>query len=302
MRLDLGAGVGQQGRRPVFVGDAHPGIGHLEGDVLLVVDRLVGELLQSLIAHHADQAFVQDVVALGLRRPYARDARIGIEGDRRAGAVRHLVAQGEEILVVDRDGAAELEALAIVIDERDGMARGQRCRSLLPPHGLRTRRIDVGAGGADPAELGIERMRAAGRRQQHDRRRIGIDRFAIPGERNVIDAPALEVDRPLDLRRLDLDAGARGKRDFAALLLGRRRHVLLAGRLWGGGCCCRRRCGLARRRLRRLGLLRLLLLDERILALAFHLRHADEKLPSDQNDRRQHDCENGVLLIVHEML
>jgi hypothetical protein len=53
--------------------------------------------------------------------------------------------------------------------------------------------------------------------------------------------------------------------------------------------------------LRRLGLLRLLLFEQRFLALALHLRHADEILPSDQNDRRQHDSENGVLLIVHEV-
>ena len=36
--------------------------------------------------------------------------------------------------------------------------------------------------------------------------------------------------------------------------------------------------------------------------LLFHLRHADEILPADQHDRREHDGENGVLLIAHREL
>ena len=46
-------------------------------------------------------------------------------------------------------------------------------------------------------------------------------------------------------------------------------------------------------------LLLLLLLQQRLLALLLHLRHADEELPADQHDRRQHDGENGILVVGH---
>ena len=78
----------------------------------------------------------------------------------------------------------------------------------------------------------------------------------------------------------------------------------LAGRL-RSGCPARlrRRAGLRRgpaaarerRRLLRV-LLRLLLLL--VLLLLLHLRQADEILPADQHERRQHDGEDGVLLVV----
>src|SRR5215470_15962016 len=43
-------------------------------------------------------------------------------------------------------------------------------------------------------------------------------------------------------------------------------------------------------------LLRLLLLD---LLLLLHLRDAEIDLPSDQDERGEHDGEDGILLIVH---
>ena len=45
--------------------------------VLLLLDGLVALLLQALVAEHADEALVQDVVAVGLRRAVARDQRVG---------------------------------------------------------------------------------------------------------------------------------------------------------------------------------------------------------------------------------
>ena len=58
-----------------------------------------------------------------------------------------------------------------------------------------------------------------------------------------------------------------------------------------------------RARLRRRLLLRLLLLlEQRFVALLFHLRIADEILPADDDDERQHDGEDGVLVLDHSAL
>ncbi len=49
--------------------------------------------------------------------------------------------------------------------------------------------------------------------------------------------------------------------------------------------------------------LRLFLLLERLLlALLFHLRIADEILPADHHDERQHDGNDGVLVLAHSVL
>src|SRR4029077_364007 len=49
------------------------------------------------------------------------------------------------------------------------------------------------------------------------------------------------------------------------------------------------------------GLLLLLLLEQRLLPLLLHLRHPDEVLPPQQHDRREHDGDDGVL-VVHDVL
>ena len=136
-RIDMGLGIGDECCGPILVGEAEPGIGGGERDGLLLLDVGVGLLLQALVAEHADQAFVQDVVAERVRRPVARDQRIGIKRDRRRAFVGDLVLDGEHVLVVDRDGAAEFEPFAVVPDERHGLADGERARTLLPPHGVR---------------------------------------------------------------------------------------------------------------------------------------------------------------------
>ncbi len=46
----------------------------------------------------------------------------------------------------------------------------------------------------------------------------------------------------------------------------------------------------------------LLLLEQRLLALLLHLRIADEILPADHDDQRQHDGNDGVLVLAHSML
>jgi len=74
-------GVGQQRRRPIFIGDAEPGIADAAEQVALgvrivlqrlgVVDILVGQLLQTTVADIADEAFVQDRIARNRRRAAA---------------------------------------------------------------------------------------------------------------------------------------------------------------------------------------------------------------------------------------
>ncbi len=56
------------------------------GDLLFRLDLAVGEFLQALVAHDAEQAFMQDVIAEHFRPAVARDQRIRIERDRLAAA------------------------------------------------------------------------------------------------------------------------------------------------------------------------------------------------------------------------
>jgi hypothetical protein len=68
---------------------------------------------------------VQDEVAESRWCSFPGDSRIGIERYRRAAFVHDLVADCEEIPVVDGDGAAELKTITIVIDERHRMVDAQ---------------------------------------------------------------------------------------------------------------------------------------------------------------------------------
>ena len=171
----LASVFGQQRRGKIFVGEAEPGVGGVPALGLLVVDLLVGLFLLALIAHHADQAFMQNVIAEHRRRAVARDQRIGKQRDRRAALVGDLVLDGEQIMVVDRDGAGEDEALAVVVGQRHRMIDAERAGALLLPHRIGARHGRGGAGGRHPAEFGVIGVRRARRREQHDRRRIRID-------------------------------------------------------------------------------------------------------------------------------
>ncbi len=175
---------------------------------------------------------MQDVVARDLRRAVARDQRERIERDRRTADIGDVVLDGEEIAVVDRNGAAEGEAFAIVVFQRHRVAGRQTAGALLLPH-----RIAIGnprrrARGRDPAELGIIGMSRVRRREQHDRGRLRIDGVAEFLQRQVVDARALQRNAAGNPRRLDLDAGRGGDRGVAADD-GRSRARLAGGR--GGG-------------------------------------------------------------------
>src|SRR4029079_5693734 len=242
--LTLGGGVGQHSRRALFARDAEPAIGDVEGDGFGFVDFLVAVLLQALLSEIADKAFMQDVVARDLRRAVARDQCERIERDRRGADIADVVPDGEEIAVVDRNGAAEGEALAIVVFQSPRIAWRQTAGAFLLPHRVlvgdargRTRR-------RYPAEFRVIGVRGIRRRVQHDRWRLRIDGIAEFLQRQVVDARALQRDAAGKPRRLDLDAGRARNRGVAAddglgraRLTGRRgsrrRRARLRGGAWG---------------------------------------------------------------------
>src|SRR5580698_10618212 len=97
-------------------------------------------------------------------------------------------------MIIDRDGTRKDQTLAIVVAELDRMIEAERARALLLPHRIRTRHGRTGARGRYPTELGIKSVWCAGRRQQHDRGRIGIDGFAVLLKRQIVEPATLEVD------------------------------------------------------------------------------------------------------------
>ncbi len=238
---------------------------------------------------------MQDVVARDLRRAVARDEGERIERDRCGADVGDVVLDGEEIAVVDRNGAAEGEAFAVVPFQRHRVARRQRARALLLPHRIAVGKPRRRARGRDPAELGIIGMSRVRGREQHDRGRLRIDGVAEFLQRQVVDARALQRDAARKARRLDLDAGRRRDRGVAAN--DGRGRARLAGRRGGGWRRARLWRGRSRRRLRRrfveLGL------GLGLRALPLHLRHVVEILPSDQHEAGQNDGEDGVAIVGH---
>ena len=76
---------------------------------------------------------MQDVVAGDLGRAVARDQRERIQRHRRVADIADVVLDGEEIAVVDRNGAAEGEAFAIVVFQRHRVGRRQGAGAFLLP-------------------------------------------------------------------------------------------------------------------------------------------------------------------------
>ncbi len=199
--------VGKQGRGPIFVGNSEPAFGIIEVGPFFF-DRFVALLLHGAV-EHADEAFVQDVVAERLRHAMAGDQPVGIERHGRRALVADAIFDGEQVLVVNPDGAMELESLAVVVDERHRMSDLQRTRSVLAPHRLGVGQLHGRAGCGDPAELGVEWFLGPRGRQQHDDRRIRIDGLAIFDQREIVEPRAAQIDRSPYARRVDLDARRR---------------------------------------------------------------------------------------------
>ena len=187
-----------------------------------VVDVLVADIPAGLVAEIADQAFMQDVVALDLGRAAPRNQRVRIQRDRRVADIGDVVLDGEEVAIVDRNDAAEGEAVAIVIFQRHGATRRQAAWAFLLPHRVAVGNSHRRAGGRDPAELGVIGIWRARRREQHDRGRFRIDGLAELHQRQIVDLRALQRDAAADARGLDLDARAGADRDVAVTTSGRR--------------------------------------------------------------------------------
>ena len=243
---------------------------------------------------------MQDVVAGDRRRAVTRDQAERIKRDRRIADVGDVVLDGEEILVVDRNGALERQALAVVPAQRHRRCCRQRACAFLRPDGVAARHLDGRTCRRHETELGVERLLGARRREQFNRRGFRIDGLAVFHQRDVVDARAGQRDAAADVGRVDLHARAGCNRGGAAL--DRRSGGwrcrctgLLAGS--GGRRLVRaRRSGRGRRRtggllLRQFGLLR--------GALLFHLRNVVEVLPCDQHKARQDDGEDGIAIFDH---
>ena len=237
---------------------------------------------------------MQDVVALDLRGAVPRNQRERIERDRRIADIADVVLDGEEIAIVDRNGAAEGEAVAIVVFQGHRAVRRQAARTFLLPKRVLVGKPYRGARGRDPAEFRVIGRRRARRREQHAGGRFGVDGGAELDQRQIVDAGALQRDAAADPRGFDFDARRRGYRDLAVDHRGRRGGLGGSGRggrgwragLRGGGAA-----GL-RRRLRKLAL-------GLLGALLFHLRNVEEILPADQHEAGQNDGEDGVAIIGH---
>src|SRR5215472_16749986 len=249
---------------------------------------------------------MQNVITLHLRGAVPRNQRIGKQRHRAAAVVGDVVFDGEQIMLVNGDGAPEDEALAVVVSQRHRPAHTERARSFLLPHRVGTGYGGIAAGRGHPAEFGIKGVRRARRREQHDRRRVRIGFFAILRERQIVDAAAFEIDAAAKPRRLDRNARRGCDHSFTrgGLRLGGRCAGFWRSRYFR----CRRLSGVRswrgrlRARLWRARLRLRLLFELRFLALPFHLRIADEILPADNHDDRQHHGQNGVLVLSHSML
>src|SRR5271166_1483976 len=208
-------------------------------------------------------------------------------------------------MIVNANGAGEDESLAIIVGQRHRVADAERTGALLLPYRLGTGHGRVGAGSGHPPEFSIEGRRRARRGEQHDRRGLRIGLFAILGECQVVDAAALKIDAAAESRCLDRDPRRGSDHRFARsrLRLCRwcagfwRSRYFRRCRLSG---VRRRRAWLCGARLRAAWLRRLF--ELRLLALPLHLRIANEILPADDDEQRQHNGQNGVLVLDHSML
>ena len=279
----LGLLVGNQGGQPVFVGKADPAAdafgpfgGQLLQVVILVFDQLAVE--------DAQGAFVQDVHALGVRRPSARDQRIGMQRHRLGAVVFHPLADLEHVVLVHGDGADETQAFTVVPGQHHRGAGGQLGALRQAPLGVGTGDLGAGVGG-HPAEFGVIGMRRTGGRQKFDFLRCRVGGLAVAGQGQIVQLGAGQRQRPMQGRRADADPLGGGERGVAILHRG----------LGHGGRA--RRGDIARGRNRRGAGGRLLggCLDRLGLGRI-------QPLEPEQDQDREGDGDKQVALFVHDVL
>ena len=113
---------------------------------------------------------MQNIIAEHFRLAVPRNQRIRKKGNRCLALVRDTVLDREQIFVVHRDGTAEFEPFAVVKGQRHRAVDAERARSLLCPDRVGAGQFHGHARRRHPAEFRVKGLRAAGRRQQHDRR------------------------------------------------------------------------------------------------------------------------------------
>ncbi len=218
-----------------------------------------------------------------LRRAVAHHQRIRIERRRAAALVRHMVGDGEHVLVVDADIAREQKAVAVVPLQRHRLARRQRRAALELPRRLVVGQRLVHAGRVGPAEVDEVRIGSALGRQQHDLRALLVGGLVVILETQIVEPRALQQQRAVDRRRVDLDARPARLQRLVARQVRRRRPA--AGTVPGvaAGRC---RPGLF---LVQQGLARL---------LGLHGGGGDEVLPAEQHGGRQDDGKDQIAIVV----
>ena len=241
---------------------------------------------------------MQHIDALDMRRPLALHAGIGIKGNRYAGSVLHLLAHGEHIFRIDRDCPPEHQALAVVIGERDRLADLEHGAGRCRPYRILVGQLEVRAGRLREPMLGEEAAGRARRRQEHDGRALRIDRLVIAGEAEIIERPALQIDRAFDARRPDRQTRRLLQDGLARLRYARRRR---GGRLGRGRHRLCLRTGLRRRRLARHRLLRQSLRRLvgllRLLALLLEHRLGVEIIPAQDDQHGHHDRQDEIAIV-----
>ncbi|MPL75568.1 hypothetical protein SDC9_21394 [bioreactor metagenome] len=281
-----------QRRHPVLVGEADPAVFAcrdqlglaLAGDGVELGQVLVLDLFERVVGH-PHRTFVQHIDAVALRNAVAGDDAIGGKTHRRAGVVLDALGDGEEVVVINRDRAGEAQARAVVPAQRDRGLRGQHGIGGRGPQRLRPghqRRVEP-AGGRPAIDrvigLGVQ-IGAPHRGKQPHQGRVGLERFLVFPQRQVVEAAAEQRDRAGERRRVDADArgirvarlrrGRRGVEHGAGHGLGRCR-----GRGRGGGLCRNRGAVCRGRGLRR-----------------------EEVGPTDQHERREDGRDDEVLVLA----
>jgi hypothetical protein len=234
--------------------------------------------LVQLAAQDADQAFEQHIDAVDLGGALAEQAGIGEERHGIGALVHDVLLHGEEIVLIDRDGAGEGEAFAIVPGEDERLAGRQSGVGRGLPFGIEVGQLHRGAGGGDEAVLGEIAMRGAERVEERDFRALRVDRLAVVLEADVVEAGAGEIDGAVDDRGFDRDALGRSD----------------GGLTRDDGCRLGARNDGARLLLaaRHLGLLLSLLLE---LLLR---RRRIKILPAEDDRHGEDDGENEILIIM----
>ena len=161
---------------------------------------------------------------LARRHAVAHHQRIGIKRRRGGRLVLDAVGDGEHELVVDRDLAREDEAMAVVPLQRHRLARREHRAALQRPHRVVVRQRLVHARRIAPAEIDEIGIVGALGRQQHDLRALLVGGLVIIFQAQIVEARALQHQRAVDRRRVDLDARAAGPQRHIARQMRRARR------------------------------------------------------------------------------